>query len=134
MYVASKDGAPKRRDLNAELTGLDAIPAFQQCPAANGNRRLLVEDNRKFLGRGEAAQYLKNKYGFGATQTLAKLACIGGGPIFQKYGRHPVYTQENLDAWAAARMSGPLTNTSVTRASCTSLLANATATAIGAAA
>ncbi len=70
-----------------------------------------MENERKYLRRTEAAEYLKARYGFGATQTLAKLACIGGGPLFQKYGRHPLYTQDNLDSWAAMRMSPLQANT-----------------------
>ena len=65
-----------------------------------------------YLRRSEAAAHLKSRYGVGATQTLAKLACIGGGPIFHKIGRFPVYTVADLDAWAAGRMSGPVRSTS----------------------
>ena len=60
-----------------------------------------------YLRRDRAAEYLQTKYGFGTTATLAKLAVIGGGPLFQKIGRWPVYTVEQLDAWAASRMSAP---------------------------
>ena len=68
----------------------------------------------EYLRRDQAAQYLQTRYGVGTRQTLAKLACTGGGPIFRKFGRYPVYTATDLDEWAAGRMSGPLASTSET--------------------
>ena len=32
--------------------------------------------------------------------TLAKYACIGGGPAFRKAGKFPIYSRDDLDAWA----------------------------------
>jgi hypothetical protein len=66
----------------------------------------------KFLRRPEAADYLKSKYGFGSSRTLAKMATLGGGPTFRKFGRIVFYSPEDLDAWVASRMSGPMTSTS----------------------
>ena len=60
-----------------------------------------------YLRRDRAAEYLQTNYGFGTAATLAKLAVIGGGPIFQKIGRWPVYTAADLDTWAVSRMSAP---------------------------
>jgi hypothetical protein len=68
------------------------------------NEQLFVP---KFLRRRQAAQYLTEKYGFGSERTLAKLACIGGGPEFRTAGRIPLYEQGSLDAWAQAKI-GPL--------------------------
>jgi len=68
--------------------------------------------NGQFIRRKEAAEYLQNKYGHGSVRTLAKLATIGGGPVFRKWGRIVVYTIADLDAWALARLSAPLTSTS----------------------
>lgn len=59
------------------------------------------------MRRDKAADYLKGRYGFGSAGTLAKLAVIGGGPVFRRIGRWPVYTEADLDAWAASRMSPP---------------------------
>lgn len=64
-----------------------------------------------FLRRKNASQYLLENYGCYTEATLAKLACIGGGPKFRKLGRYPVYTPDDLDKWALARMSGPVTST-----------------------
>jgi hypothetical protein len=66
----------------------------------------------KYLRRHDAADYLKRKYGFGARATLAKLATVGGGPKFRKFGRITLYTEEMLDAWAEARMGPPQSSTS----------------------
>lgn len=66
----------------------------------------------KYLRRNEAAAYLRQRYGSGTPATLAKLACVGGGPVFRKLGRYPVYTIEDLDSWAQSRMSEPVASTS----------------------
>ncbi len=66
----------------------------------------------KFLRRKQAADYLKERYGHGSARTLAKLATIGGGPVFHRFGRMVVYDPVDLDTWALARLSGPLRSTS----------------------
>ena len=66
-----------------------------------------------FLRRHEAARYLKSRFGFGTSRTLAKLACVGGGPPFRKVGsRIVLYEPAALDAWALSRISGPKQHTS----------------------
>jgi hypothetical protein len=69
----------------------------------------------QYLRRAQAAEYLKSKYGFGATKTLAKLATLGGGPKFRMTGRFPVYALEDLDNWALGRMGGLVSSTSEAR-------------------
>lgn len=67
------------------------------------------------LSRREASAYLKNKYGAPAAitpATLAKMAVIGGGPVFHRIGRRVGYRPSDLDAWALARCSGPMRSTS----------------------
>ena len=66
----------------------------------------------QFLRRAQAAAYLKSTYGFGAAKTLAKLATVGGGPVYSLAGRFPIYTQSNLDKWALSRISAPASSTS----------------------
>jgi hypothetical protein len=66
----------------------------------------------QYLRRKAAAEYLKDKYGVGSTATLSKLATLGGGPVFQKLGRIPVYLPNDLDAWARGRITGPHQSTS----------------------
>ena len=64
-----------------------------------------------YLRRKDAAAYLQERCGAYTAQTLAKLACIGGGPTYRKMGRTPLYTIDDLEAWIASRMSGPIENT-----------------------
>jgi hypothetical protein len=68
---------------------------------------------KRFLRRSEAAEYVANHYGFPCSrQWLAKLAVIGGGPVFRKAGRYPVYEPSELDRWAEARIGPPQRSTS----------------------
>ncbi|MFG1372162.1 hypothetical protein V5F32_08310 [Xanthobacter oligotrophicus] len=65
------------------------------------------------LTRAEAAQYLSLVHGITiAATTLAKLACTGGGPGFQKSGRTPLYPTQELNDWALARLGGVVRSTS----------------------
>lgn len=65
------------------------------------------------LRRWEASRHLRDRHGIElAVATLAKLACIGGGPPFQKAGRTPLYPVELLDAWATARLGAVVRSTS----------------------
>jgi hypothetical protein len=66
----------------------------------------------QFLRRNAAGRYLKEKYGFGSTRTLAKLACLGGGPEFRKAGAIVLYEPEKLDEWALARIGKSQLSTS----------------------
>jgi hypothetical protein len=75
----------------------------------------MVMDEKQFLRRKDAGAYLKNKFGFGSGRTLAKLACIGGGPEFRKAGSAALYETEKLDAWALAKIGAPQSSTSDTR-------------------
>ena len=64
------------------------------------------------LGRKEAAQFLTDQGYKTAPATLAKLACIGGGPPFESFGRRPLYREVDLLAWAQSRSTGPRRSTS----------------------
>ena len=64
------------------------------------------------LGRKEAAQFLTAQGYKTAPATLAKLACLGGGPTFESFGRRPLYREADLLAWAEARTTGPRRSTS----------------------
>jgi hypothetical protein len=64
------------------------------------------------LGRKEAAQFLTDQGYKTAPATLAKLACIGGGPPFASFGRRPLYQEADLLAWAQGRTTGPRRSTS----------------------
>ena len=63
------------------------------------------------LSRREASEFL-TAHGFKtAPTTLAKLACIGGGPIFESFGRRPLYREAELLEWARRRTTGPRRST-----------------------
>jgi len=64
------------------------------------------------LDRKEAASFLSARGYRTAPATLAKLACIGGGPAFESFGRRPLYRESDLMAWAKARSTGPRRSTS----------------------
>ena len=66
----------------------------------------------EYLRRNQAAEYLMKRYGAYTTETLAKMACRGGGPTFRVMGRFPYYTRADLDDWARSRMSRPVSSTS----------------------
>jgi hypothetical protein len=59
------------------------------------------------LRRRQAAQYLTDSGYPTAPATLAKYASMGGGPIFESFGRLPLYRPADLLAWARSRCSGP---------------------------
>ena len=62
----------------------------------------------RLLRRLRAAEYITDTYGIPCSpKTLAKLACIGGGPAFRLAGRFPLYPVSSLDAWAQSKI-GPL--------------------------
>lgn len=69
--------------------------------------------NNRPLRRAEAARYLDEVHGVGRSpQTLAKYAVTGGGPLFRRAGRVPLYMPADLDAWVASITSPPVRSTS----------------------
>lgn len=61
----------------------------------------------------EAVSQVLTEAGFPTTkQTLARWACEGGGPTFERFGRRPVYLVAELRAWVRLRTSAPMRNTS----------------------
>lgn len=68
--------------------------------------------DRPRLRRKQVPAYLMEKYGIDvAFSTLNKMATLGGGPAMQYCGRIPLYAKTDLDAWAEARLSKPVTST-----------------------
>jgi hypothetical protein len=66
-----------------------------------------------YLRRPAAADYLRVKWGIPCSKkTLAKLACIGGGPVYTLYNRTPLYAPADLDAYSAAKLRKPVRSTS----------------------
>jgi len=69
----------------------------------------------KFLRRKAASQYLEETWGVNrAPSTLAKYAVVGGGPIFRRAGRFPLYLMPDLDEWVTSKLSAPMRSTSDT--------------------
>jgi hypothetical protein len=73
-------------------------------------------NSKRFLRRREAAQYLQERGIPCAARTLAKLAVVGGGPVFRRIGRIPLYEVEELDRWIEAQLSPPVASTTELRA------------------
>jgi hypothetical protein len=64
------------------------------------------------LDRKGASAFLKEKGYRVAEATLAKLASLGGGPRYRKFGKRPIYTPSDLLEWAESRCSAPMHSTS----------------------
>ena len=65
----------------------------------------------KYLRRSEAADFLC-KMGVPCTRnTLAKMAVVGGGPLFRKLGSIPLYTPGDLEDWVASKLTKPVNST-----------------------
>jgi hypothetical protein len=67
----------------------------------------------RYFMRQDAARYVRETWGLPCSpRWLAKLAVTGGGPIYRKAGRRPVYTSTDLDLWAQGRVGRPQRSTS----------------------
>ena len=65
------------------------------------------------MRRADAARYIRETHGIPcAPATLAKYACVGGGPAFRKAGKFPIYSRSDLDTWARSRFSEPVQSVS----------------------
>lgn len=85
----------------------------QPLPRGPAELGLRTGSGKPRLRRWEASQYLLSEYGIElAPATLAKLACIGGGPPFQKAGRVQLYPTDLLDEWAVTRLGAVVRSTS----------------------
>ena len=66
-----------------------------------------------FRTRKAAARYLTDERGLPTSpNTLQKLACVGGGPIYRIFGNKAVYTDPDLDSYAEGKLSAPRRSTS----------------------
>lgn len=64
------------------------------------------------LTRVEAAAFLTERGYRVAYATLNKYATVGGGPVFESFGRRPLYRPSALLAWAASKTTPPRHSTS----------------------
>ena len=69
-------------------------------------------EQREYLRRKAAGEYLRDTYKFCSPSMLSKLAVIGGGPELQYVGAIPLYEKTKLDAWALSKMSPAVRSTS----------------------
>jgi len=68
---------------------------------------------KKFRPRKAAAARIFERWGYKISgQTLAKLACNGGGPPYRKIGSQTVYADDECDAWVQRRLSPLMRSTS----------------------
>lgn len=58
----------------------------------------IIDGRQQLISRAVAASYLGI-----STRTLAKLASIGGGPVFAKINARVIYDTRDLDRWVEAR-------------------------------
>jgi hypothetical protein len=64
------------------------------------------------LTRSEAAAFLTERGYRVAYATLNKYATVGGGPVFESFGRRPLYKPADLLAWVASKTTPPRRHTS----------------------
>jgi hypothetical protein len=64
------------------------------------------------LTRSEAAAFLTERGYRVAYATLNKYATVGGGPVFESFGRRPLYKPADLLAWVASKTTAPRRHTS----------------------
>lgn len=67
---------------------------------------------QKALLRCAAAEFLTDSGYPIRPNHLAKLASIGGGPKFRKFGNRPIYDPDDLLAWAEERAGEKVSSTS----------------------
>ncbi len=76
-------------------------------------RLRMVSLSHPLLDRPGVSRHLRDTHGIvRSPQTLAVLACRGGGPAFRRFGRKPLYSIADVDAWVAERLSAPVRSTS----------------------
>ncbi len=73
-----------------------------------------MEIRREYLTRGQAAEYCIKQGLPVSPKTLAKYACVGGGPKFRKFGKmRVVYKITDLDEWIEQRLSDTFAATNI---------------------
>ena len=73
-----------------------------------------MEIKKEYLTRGQAAEYCIKQGLPVSPKTLAKYACVDGGPKFRKFGKmRVVYKITDLDEWIEQRLSDTFAATAV---------------------
>jgi hypothetical protein len=68
--------------------------------------------HKRYLTRQESASYLSERGLLVTKNTLQKFATVGGGPEYSIFGNRALYSPQNLDAWAEARLTASRKSTS----------------------
>jgi len=71
-----------------------------------------MSNDEPFLTPEEASRFLDELGLPTAVTTLAKMRCVGGGPVFQNFGRWPRYKPSRLREYAASKLSRERRSTS----------------------
>ena len=73
-----------------------------------------MEIRKEYLTRGQAAEYCIKQGLPVSPKTLAKYACVSGGPKFRKFGKmRVVYKITDLDEWIEQRLSDTFVATNI---------------------
>ena len=73
-----------------------------------------MAEEKQYLTRGQASEYCLRKGLPVSPKTLAKYACVGGGPKFRKCGTmRVIYKIEDLDEWIERRLSKTFSSTGI---------------------
>ena len=73
-----------------------------------------MTEEKQYLTRGQASEYCLRKGLPVSPKTLAKYACVGGGPKFRKFGKmRVVYKITDLDEWIEQRLSDTFAATGI---------------------
>ena len=74
-----------------------------------------MTEEKQYLTRGQASEYCLRKGLPVSPKTLAKYACVGGGPKFRKFGTmRVIYKVKDLDEWIERRLSKIFSSTGIT--------------------
>jgi hypothetical protein len=73
---------------------------------------MALPDGDSLLTRRAAAAALTEAGFPTAPATLARKACVGGGPPYRRYGPRVVYRWADLVSWAQSKLSPPIRSTS----------------------
>lgn len=63
----------------------------------------MLDTKTQLLNRRAAAEFLKAMGYSAAPASLAKWACLGGGPEFIRFGRQILYAEDDLLRWVTGR-------------------------------
>jgi len=64
--------------------------------------------NIQLLPRAKVSEFIESEFGISVSpKTLSKLATIGGGPVYRKFGNRAFYEKHALRDWVHQKLSAP---------------------------